>query len=80
MASLRPRSAVPDRSGTLSRQRARRLEAVGTRIAELERTFRQPFILDAVPTREVVRMLQELGDLAGDYLRPAPAGRDHKEN
>lgn len=79
MASLRPSPASRDRSGAVSRQRARRLEAVGTRIQEQLRTFRQPFILDHVPTREVIRILSELADLAGDYQRPAAPAADPKE-
>lgn len=67
-------------SGNLSRQRARRLEAVGLRIAELERTFRQPFITEAIPTREVILILRQLAALAGDYLRPAAPAASKKES
>jgi hypothetical protein len=64
----------------VSRQRARRLEAVGARIQEQLRTFRQPFILDHIPTREVIRILSELATLAGDYQRPAAPAADPKED
>lgn len=62
-------------ASTVSDQRARRLEAVGGEIDTLRKLFRQPFIKDQIPIREVRAMLDRLAELAGEYQR---AGRDRR--
>lgn len=75
---MTPRSPGLSQSA-ISRRRAERLERVG---AELERQYtllRQPFIRESIPTREVLSIIRQLLELAGEFRRPARAGGGKEE-
>ena len=73
-------AAAPVKGGSsLSRQRSLRLEQLGLEIARQQSMLRQNWVNDYLPREGVLEMFNELASLAGDYRRPARAGRNHKE-
>ncbi|HVD03196.1 MAG TPA: hypothetical protein VNF75_03550 [Candidatus Dormibacteraeota bacterium] len=72
-------TVVPVKAGSsLSRQRAARLEQLGLEIDRQQALLRQPWVNDYLPREGVLEMFNQLAELAGDYRRPARAGRNRK--